>query len=60
MNALQESKDLFRETEQTKELAIDMGSVSQELVISKTLEMLIGMDMDPASFPYLAGSLSGK
>jgi len=33
VNVLHESKDLFRETEQTKELAIDMGSLCQELSI---------------------------
>lgn len=60
MNALQESKGLFRETEQTKELVIDMGSLSQELVIGKTLVMLTGVGMDPASLPYVSGSLSGK
>lgn len=33
MNVLHESKDFFGETEQTKELAIDMGALCQELGI---------------------------
>lgn len=59
VNVLHEIKDLFRETEQTKELAIDMIITSRiSYWQQKTLEMLMGMDS--ASLLYLAGSLSGK